>query len=160
MYQAKYCFWYSSYSAEDECLSLAPHVFLMNLLSVLKGIWSAQNRLKPLRSKCSQGGLPYHPGRITQFCWRVSSCVTFFITVQKWNNLEVLHGKHIKFTKKRENIIIVHGTYLFIFQMVIVKLRNWIIPFKLARLLVTHDGGKLTRVGELIPSWAFTRQVG
>ena len=30
--------------------------------------------------------------------------------------------------------------------MFIIKLRNWIIPFKLARL---HDGGKLTRVGEL-----------
>ena len=30
------------------------------------------------------------------------------------------------------------------------KLRNWIIPkYKLARLLVTHDGGKLTRVGDL-----------
>ena len=35
-------------------------------------------------------------------------------------------------------------------QMFIIKLRlNWIIPFKLVRLLVTHDGGKLTRVGEL-----------
>ena len=31
----------------------------------------------------------------------------------------------------------------------IIKLRNWIILFKLARLLVTHDGGKLTWVGEL-----------
>ena len=29
------------------------------------------------------------------------------------------------------------------------KLKNWIIRFKLTRLLVTHDGGKLTRVGEL-----------
>ena len=28
--------------------------------------------------------------------------------------------------------------------MFIVKLRNWIIPFKLARL---HDGGKLTKAG-------------
>ena len=36
-----------------------------------------------------------------------------------------------------------------IIQMFIIKLRNWIIPFKLARLLVTHDGGKFTRVGEL-----------
>ena len=33
--------------------------------------------------------------------------------------------------------------------MFIIKLRNWIISFKLARLLVTHDGGKLTLVGEL-----------
>ena len=31
----------------------------------------------------------------------------------------------------------------------IIKLRNWIILFKLARLLVTHDGGKVTQVGEL-----------
>ena len=34
-------------------------------------------------------------------------------------------------------------------QMFIIKLRNWIIPFKLVRFLVTHNGGKLTRVGEL-----------
>ena len=33
--------------------------------------------------------------------------------------------------------------------MFIIKLRNWMIPFKFAQLLVTHDGGKLTRVGEL-----------
>ena len=33
--------------------------------------------------------------------------------------------------------------------MIIIKLRNCILPFKVARLLVTHDGGKLTRVGEL-----------
>ena len=33
--------------------------------------------------------------------------------------------------------------------MFIIKLRNWIIPFKLARFLVTYDGGKLTVVGEL-----------
>ena len=33
--------------------------------------------------------------------------------------------------------------------MFIIKLRNWIVAFKLARLLVTHDGGKLTREGEL-----------
>ena len=65
------------------------------------------------------------------------------------NNLEVLYGKHVKFTKNGENIIIIDRTQLFIFQMFIIKLRNWIIPFKLALLLVTHDGGKLTRVGEL-----------
>ena len=34
-------------------------------------------------------------------------------------------------------------------QLFTIKLRNWIIPFKLVRLLVTHDGGKLTRVGKL-----------
>ena len=33
--------------------------------------------------------------------------------------------------------------------MFIIKLRNCLIAFKLARLLVTHDGGKLTQVGEL-----------
>ena len=65
------------------------------------------------------------------------------------NNPEVLYGKHVKFTKNGENIIIIDRTQLFIFQMSIIKLRNWIIPFKLPRLLVTHDGGKLTRVGEL-----------
>ena len=50
---------------------------------------------------------------------------------------------------KGENIIIVDREYLLFFQMFIIKLRNWIIPFKLALLLVTHGGGKLTRVGEL-----------
>ena len=34
-------------------------------------------------------------------------------------------------------------------QVFIIKLRNWIIPFKLVRLLVTHDSGKLTWVGKL-----------
>ena len=34
-------------------------------------------------------------------------------------------------------------------QVFIIKLRNWIIPFKLVRLLVTHDGGKLIQVGKL-----------
>ena len=36
----------------------------------------------------------------------------------------------------------------FFFQVLIIKLTNWI-PFKLARLLVMHESGKLTRVGEL-----------
>ena len=35
------------------------------------------------------------------------------------------------------------------FRVFIIKPRNWIIPLKSARLLATHDGGKLTRVGEL-----------
>ena len=34
-------------------------------------------------------------------------------------------------------------------QGFIIKLRNWIIPFKLVRLLVMHDGGKLTQIGKL-----------
>ena len=34
-------------------------------------------------------------------------------------------------------------------QVFTIKLRNWIIPFKLVRLLVAHDGGKLTHVGKL-----------
>ena len=40
-------------------------------------------------------------------------------------------------SRKREHIIVI----LCIFQMFIIKLRNWIILFKLARLLVTHNGG-------------------
>ena len=54
--------------------------------------------------------------------------------------------------KKMEKIIIVDRKNLFIFQMFMIKLRNWIIPFKLAHLLVTHDGGKLTLIGELSPA--------
>ena len=34
-------------------------------------------------------------------------------------------------------------------QVFIIKLRNWIIPFKLVRLLVRHDDGKLIQVGKL-----------
>ena len=37
----------------------------------------------------------------------------------------------------------------YIVQMYILQLRSWIIPFKLSRLLVTCDGGKLYRVGGL-----------
>ena len=37
----------------------------------------------------------------------------------------------------------------YIVEMFIIWLRNWIIPFKLSRLLVTRDRGKLSRVGEL-----------
>ena len=55
-------------------------------------------------------------------------------------------------SKKNEKVIIVDRKNLFIFQMFIIKLRNWIIPFNLAQLLVTHDGGKLTLVGELSPA--------
>ena len=51
-------------------------------------------------------------------------------------------------SKKREKVIIVDRKNLFIFQMFIIKLRNWIIPFNLAQLL----GGKLTLVGELSPA--------
>ena len=33
--------------------------------------------------------------------------------------------------------------------MFIIKLRNWITPFKLVQLVVMHEGRKLTRVGKL-----------
>ena len=52
-------------------------------------------------------------------------------------------------SQKTENIIIVIQKIPYIVQMFIIKLRKWIIPFKLSRLLVTHDRGKLSRVGEL-----------
>ena len=52
-------------------------------------------------------------------------------------------------SKKRKKSVTVDRKNLFIFQMFLIKLKNWIIPFKLAQLLVTHDGGRLTRVGEL-----------
>ena len=35
------------------------------------------------------------------------------------------------------------------FPVFIIKLRNWIIPFRMVRLLVTHDSGKLIRLGKL-----------
>ena len=52
-------------------------------------------------------------------------------------------------SRKREHIIVI----LCIFQMFIIKLRNWIILFKLARLLVTHNGGT-PRGGHLGIFWA------
>ena len=63
----------------------------------------------------------------------------------------VIHEKKGKYYHRRQKIT----SY---FQMFIIKLRNWIIPFKLARLLVTHVGGNPER--RVIPSRAFTRQVG
>ena len=52
-------------------------------------------------------------------------------------------------SKKRKKSVTIDRKNLFIFQMFMIKLKNWIIPFKLAQLLVTQDGGRLTRVGEL-----------
>ena len=55
-------------------------------------------------------------------------------------NLEVLYGKDVKFRKKREQSYY-HGIQKirYIVQMFIIKLRNWIIPFKLSRSLVAHE---------------------
>ena len=47
-----------------------------------------------------------------------------------------------KYYRRRQKII-------FFPQMFRIKLRNWIMPFKLTGLLVMHDGRKLTRVDEL-----------
>ena len=57
-----------------------------------------------------------------------------------------------KFMKKRENIVIIIYTENTSYCSDVysnISFRNWIMPFKLSRLLVTHDGGKLSRVGEL-----------
>ena len=47
--------------------------------------------------------------------------------------------------KKRENIITVYRKQLILF---IIQHRNWTILFRLSRLLVMHDGGKLLAVEE------------
>ena len=39
-------------------------------------------KLAVVYKQISQGGLPYHLGQLYQLCCRVSSCVTFFVTVQ------------------------------------------------------------------------------
>ena len=55
-----------------------------------------------------------------------------------------------KFMKKRENIVIMLENTLYCSDVYSnISFRNWIMPFKLSRLLVMHDGGKLSRVGEL-----------
>ena len=57
-------------------------------------------------------------GRVTpplrslyQLYCRGWSCMTLFVT-----SSEVLYGKHVKFMKKWENIIIVYGKYLILFR--------------------------------------------
>ena len=47
----------------------------------------------------------------------------------------------------------------YIVQMFITYLRNWIIPFKLSRLLVTHDD-QVVPGRRVVPSRALTRQGG
>ena len=64
----------------------------------------------------SQVGLPYHPGQLYQLCWRVSSCVTFFITSKICKNTWSSLLKHAEFTKKRENIIILCRKYPVLFR--------------------------------------------
>ena len=55
-----------------------------------------------------------------------------------------------KFMKKRENIVIMLENTLYCSDVYSnISFRNWIMPFKLSRLLVMHDGGKLSQVGEL-----------
>ena len=54
-----------------------------------------------------QVGLPYHPGPLDQLVRCVSSCVTSIVTSKILEiKIDVLYGKHVKFTNKRENIII------------------------------------------------------
>ena len=43
-------------------------------------------KLALVYKQISQGGLPYHLGQLYQLCWRVSSCVTFFVTVRNFPN--------------------------------------------------------------------------
>ena len=52
-------------------------------------------------------------------------------------------------SRKNRKISSSHTEVPYIVQMFIIYLRNWIIPFKLSKLLVMHDRGKLSRVGEL-----------
>ena len=54
--------------------------------------------------------------------------------------------KHLNFAGPRSREL---SEALYIVQMFIIELRNWIIPLKLSGLMVTHEGGKLSRVGEL-----------
>ena len=63
--------------------------------------------------------------------------------------LKFVYGKDVKFAKKTGKYYDYIQKIPYIVQMFIISLRNRIIPFKLSRLLVTHDGGKLSRVGEL-----------
>ena len=54
-----------------------------------------------------------------------------------------IHKKRGKYYRRRQKIT------CYFSDAFTINLRNWMIPFKLARLLVTHDGRKLTQVGEL-----------
>ena len=49
-----------------------------------KGTLESRLKLALVYKQISQVGLPYHSGQLNQLCWRVSSCVTFFVTVRKF----------------------------------------------------------------------------
>ena len=130
--------------------------FHLALCRCFKAIPYCRNFTLPLRACFRREGypcarpLPQQAGQ--SLLWFTSkfdilcNCPKFKIILKSL----IFYGKHVKFRKiRRENIIIVDRKYLFILQMFLIKLRNWIIRFRLVRLLVTLDGGKLTRVGEL-----------
>ena len=49
----------------------------------------------------SQVGLPHHLGQLCQFCWRVSSCITFFVTVQDLNSLKFIRLLRVVFSSQQ-----------------------------------------------------------
>ena len=112
-----------------------------------------ESRLKIARvyKQISQIGLPDDPDQLNQLYWCVSTCVRFFVTSMIWNQTWSSPWKTCLNSWKKgkyyhhntENTLYCSDVYNNI------SFRNWIMPFKLSRLLVTHDGGKLSRVGEL-----------
>ena len=48
-------------------------------------ILASRLKLAMVYKQISQVGLPYHQGQLYQLYWRVSSCVTFFVTSKIWN---------------------------------------------------------------------------
>ena len=47
--------------------------------------WVLDRNFRKFWLNGSRPGLPYHPGQLYQLYWRVSSCVTFFVTSRIWN---------------------------------------------------------------------------
>ena len=68
-------------------------------------------KLALVYNQISQVGLPYHPGQLCKLCWRVSWCVSFFVTVQNlkqsWSSLwktRWIQEEKEKYCDRRQNI--------------------------------------------------------
>ena len=75
MYQAKYCFWYSSYSAEEKCVSLAPDEFVVRF----KRYFVCSKSIETFKKQMFTGRVTLSPGStlpvlLTRFVMRDSLC--------------------------------------------------------------------------------------
>ena len=88
-------------------------------------------------------------GRVTPSATTTLPVMTFFETSKIWNKTRSSLWKTYSIHEKQENFYHCIQKIPYIVQMFIIRLRNWIILFKLSRLLVRHGRGTLFRVDKL-----------